>query len=85
MVKVNIKLTFDFHARPATFFVNKATQYQSDIDLKLHDQIANGKSILNVMTLEVVKGDVVELIINGVDELQAQEALQVFFLDYRDA
>lgn len=84
MVKMKVNLTFDFHARPATFFVNETMQYTSDIHLCHSHQKANGKSILSVMTLEVIRGDIIDLIIDGADEQKAKEGLQRFFLTYKD-
>lgn len=82
---MKVNLTFDFHARPATFLVNKTIQYQSEINiLFFNGQKANGKSILSVMALEIIKGDLIELIISGIDETEAKDGLQAFFITYKD-
>ncbi|GGA76591.1 phosphocarrier protein HPr [Ornithinibacillus halotolerans] len=69
------KITADtgVHARPATLLVNKAGQYQSDIDLTYNEKTVNLKSIMGVMSLGIPKGADIKVTANGNDE---EEAIQ---------
>jgi len=64
------------HARPASMFVKEAKKYQSTITVKLNDKEANGKSILEILTLGAERGARIEVTADGSDERQALEALR---------
>ena len=61
------------HARPATLLVNKAGQYQSEIELTYNEKTVNLKSIMGVMSLGIPKGADIKISANGSDE---EEAIQ---------
>ena len=63
------------HARASAKFVSTASRFQSRLDVKKGDKTVNGKSITGVMMLAAQKGSELELIIDGVDEEQMEEAL----------
>ena len=63
------------HARPATFFIQKATSYQASIWLEKEERRVNAKSLLGVLSLGVAKGMTVTLIADGQDENAALDAL----------
>ncbi|HLR09503.1 MAG TPA: phosphocarrier protein HPr [Bacillota bacterium] len=63
------------HARPATLLVNKAGQYESDIEITYNDKSANLKSIMGVMSLGIPKGAEVKITVNGGDEEEAMEGV----------
>jgi phosphocarrier protein HPr len=63
------------HARAAAKFVNQASLFESEINVKRNDRDVNGKSIMGVMMLAAAKGSEIELIIDGVDEKQAMQSL----------
>jgi phosphocarrier protein HPr len=67
------------HARPSKHLVITATKFKSEISLKKEDQIANVKSILELLTLAAECGTVLELISNGEDEAQAADAIEEIF------
>lgn len=56
------------HARPATFFIQKATSYQASIWLEKDERRVNAKSLLGVLSLGVAKDMTVTLIADGQDE-----------------
>ena len=58
------------HARPAASFVQKAQGFQCQITLSKNDKIANGKSILSLLTLGAEQGDQIILKAIG-DDAQA--------------
>ena len=56
------------HARPATFFIQKANCYKSTILVEKDDRKVNAKSLLGVLSLGIAKGMTVTLIADGQDE-----------------
>lgn len=63
------------HARPATFFIQKANEFKSSIWIEKEDRRVNAKSLLGVLSLGIVKGTAVNLIADGVDEANAIDTL----------
>ncbi len=59
------------HARPATFFIQKANEFKSSIWIEKDDRRVNAKSLLGVLSLGIVKGTAVNLIADGPDENDA--------------
>lgn len=56
------------HARPATFFIQKANSYKSTIWVEKDDRKVNAKSLLGVLSMGIAKGMTVTLIADGADE-----------------
>ena len=44
------------HARPATFFIQKANEFKSSIWIEKDERRVNAKSLLGVLSLGIVKG-----------------------------
>ena len=63
------------HARPATFFIQKANEYKSSIWVEKEERRVNAKSLLGVLSLGIVKGTPITLIADGSDEKEAVTAL----------
>jgi phosphocarrier protein len=63
------------HARPATFFIQKANCYKSTILIEKDDRKVNAKSLLGVLSLGIAKGMTVNLIADGQDEEAALNGL----------
>lgn len=63
------------HARPATFFIQKANEFKSSIWIEKDDRRVNAKSLLGVLSLGIVKGTAVNLIADGPDEADAIDTL----------
>jgi len=63
------------HARPATFFIQKANEYKCSIWVEKDERRVNAKSLLGVLSLGVVKGTTINLIADGVDEKEAVDGL----------
>ncbi len=72
---VTIKNSVGLHARPATFFIQKANSYRSSIWVEKEDCRVNAKSLLGVLSLGIVKGMTITLIADGNDESAAVEGL----------
>ena len=63
------------HARPATYFIQKANEFKSGIWVEKEERRVNAKSLLGVLSLGIVKGTTITLIADGVDEKEAVDAL----------
>ena len=63
------------HARPATFFIQKANAFKSSIWVEKEERRVNAKSLLGVLSLGIVKGTAITLIAEGVDEAAAVDTL----------
>ncbi|MBO4433001.1 MAG: HPr family phosphocarrier protein [Clostridia bacterium] len=63
------------HARPATFFIQKANEYKSSIWVEKDERKVNAKSLLGVLSLGIVGGTTVRIIADGVDAEQALQGL----------
>lgn len=72
---VTINNQVGLHARPATFFIQKANEFKSSIWVEREERRVNAKSLLGVLSLGIVKGTTVSLIADGADEQEAVDAL----------
>ena len=63
------------HARPSTFFIQKANEFKSSIWVEKEERRVNAKSLLGVLSLGIVKGTAITLIAEGVDEAAAVDTL----------
>lgn len=77
MVKRDVVITnnIGLHARPATFFIQKANSFKSSIWLEKDDRKVNAKSLLGVLSLGIAKGMTVTLIADGADDAVAIDTL----------
>ena len=73
--EVTINNNVGLHARPATFFIQKANSYKSSIWVEKDDRRVNAKSLLAVLSLGIVKGMTITLHADGADEAEAIEGL----------
>ena len=72
---VTIQNSVGLHARPATFFIQKANSYRCSIWVEKEDCRVNAKSLLGVLSLGISKGTAITLIADGADEADAVEGL----------
>ena len=63
------------HARPATFFIQKANEFKSSIWVEVEERRVNAKSLLGVLSLGIVGGTSIRIIADGSDEEEAVENL----------
>ena len=77
MITCNVTINnhVGLHARPATFFIQKANSYKCSIWVEKDDRRVNAKSLLGVLSLGVVQGMSVTLIADGTDEQAALDGL----------
>ncbi|MBE6781652.1 MAG: HPr family phosphocarrier protein [Ruminococcaceae bacterium] len=63
------------HARPATFFIQKANEFKSTVWVEKEERRVNAKSLLGVLSLGIVGGTKISIIVDGPDEESALNAL----------
>ena len=63
------------HARPATFFIQKANEFKSSIWVEKDERRVNANSLLGVLSLGIVGDTAIRILADGSDEQQAVEAL----------
>ena len=77
MVKQDVTITnnIGLHARPATFFIQKANSFKCSIWIEKDDRKVNAKSLLGVLSMGIAKGMTVTLLADGQDEERAIQGL----------
>ena len=73
--EVSINNEVGLHARPATFFIQKANEFKSGIWVEKDERRVNAKSLLGVLSLGITKGTTITLLADGSDEKEAVAAL----------
>ena len=73
---ITIQNSVGLHARPATFFIQKANSYKSSIWVEKDERRVNAKSLLGVLSLGITKGMTVTLIADGADGVEALNGLE---------
>ena len=73
--EVTINNEVGLHARPATFFIQKANEFKSGIWVEKDERRVNAKSLLGVLSLGITKGATITLLADGSDEKEAVAAL----------
>ena len=63
------------HARPATFFIQKANEFKSSIWIEREERRVNAKSLLGILSLGIVGGTAIRIIADGADEQLAVDSL----------
>ena len=78
MVSREVKIcnTVGLHARPATFFIQKANSYRSTVWIEKDERRVDAKSLLGVLSMGIAQGMTVSLIADGIDEAEALDGLQ---------
>ena len=74
--EVVVRCESGLHNKQATYFVQKANEFDSSIWLESDNRKMNAKSLLGIMSLGVVTGSVVSLIASGPDAEAAVNALE---------
>ena len=73
--EVDVKNQVGLHARPATFFIQKANEYKSSIWVEKEERRVNAKSLLGILSLGIVGGTPIRIIADGADEQLAVDGL----------
>lgn len=82
MIEKNLKIKhkWGLHARPAGKFIRLTGRYNSDVFLEKNGEKANGKSILEILSLALEYGSSVKIIVSGKDEKDALKSIEDFLL-----
>ena len=72
---VTIQNSVGLHARPATFFIQKANEFKSTVMVEKEERKVNAKSLLGVLSLGIIKGSTITISAEGPDEEDAVNAL----------
>ena len=72
---VEVKNQVGLHARPATFFIQKANSFKSSIWVEKEERRVNAKSLLGILSLGIVKGMTITIMAEGADENEAVDGL----------
>ena len=73
--EVTVQNQVGLHARPATFFIQKANEFKSSIWAEKDERRVNAKSLLGVLSLGIVGGTTIKIIADGSDEENSVESL----------
>ena len=73
--EVEVQNQVGLHARPATFFIQKANEFKSTIWVEKDERRVNAKSLLGVLSLGIVGGTIIKIIADGADESLAVDSL----------
>ena len=74
---VLVRCESGLHNRQATYFVQKANEFECSIMVESENRQMNAKSLLGIMSLSIVTGATVVLSASGTDEEAAVEALEL--------
>ena len=72
---VTIQNNVGLHARPATFFIQRANEFKSSIWVEKDERRVNAKSLLGVLSLGIVKGTKINIVVDGSDQEEAVNTL----------
>lgn len=81
--EVVVRCESGLHNKQATYFVQKANEFESSIWLESGNRKMNAKSLLGIMSLGIISGSTVTLSAVGTDEEAAVTALDALL--QRDA
>ena len=73
--EVVVQNQIGLHARPATFFIQRANEYKSTIWVEKDERRVSAKSLLGVLSLGITRGTSITLLAEGSDEETAINAL----------
>ena len=78
--EVIVRCESGLHNHQATYFVQKANEFDSRIWLESENRKMNAKSLLGIMSLGIVTGAKVTLSAEGADSEAAVDALEALLL-----
>ena len=73
--KTVLKCESGLHNKQATYFIQKANDFNSSIWIEANDRRMNAKSLLGVLSMAIVTGTEVTLSAEGPDEEEAVKTL----------
>ena len=73
--EVTVKNQVGLHARPATYFIQKANEFKSTIWVEKDERQVSAKSLLGVLSMGIVRGTTIVIRAEGTDEEASVDAL----------
>jgi phosphocarrier protein len=73
--EIKVENQVGLHARPATFFIQKANEFKSSIWVEKDERRVNAKSLLGILSLGINGGTPIRIIADGSDEQTAVNSL----------
>ena len=75
--EVVVRCESGLHNKQATYFVQKANEFESNIWLESGNRKMNAKSLLGIMSMGIVSGSTVTLSASGTEQEDAVNALEI--------
>jgi len=75
VITVCVNNQIGIRARPATIFVSEASKFQSSIQLRSNQRLVNGKSLLGVLSANILGGSTIMIYFEGPDEIKAKNKI----------
>ena len=63
------------HARPATFFIQRANEFKAGIWIVNDERKVNAKSLLGFLSLGITRGTKITIVADGSDQEEAVDSL----------
>jgi catabolite repression HPr-like protein len=84
MIKTSVVVKADpgFDGRPIALLVQEASQYASKVYIQVAEKNINAKSIMGMMSLNLIGGEEITVVTDGEDE--QLKALRHFLLTYNN-
>ena len=76
MVEQEISVISSLESRPAALFVQAASKFSSNINVRLDNKTVNAKSIMGIISLGILDGQEVVITADGEDAQQAVSELK---------
>ena len=78
--EIVVRCESGLHNKQATYFVQKANEFECSVWIESGSRKMNAKSLLGIMSLGIVSGSAVNLVASGSDAEAAIEALEALLL-----
>jgi len=81
MIEIPVVIRFNkgLDVRPIALLVREASQYSSTVHIQVEGKKINAKSIMGMMSLNLIEGEELIVITEGEDEQKAAEGIKTFF------
>lgn len=76
---VTINMTDSMESTPIAHLVQLANQFSSSIYFEMDTKKVNAKSIMGMMSLNLIGGEEITVVTDGEDEQKAAEGIKTFF------
>ena len=73
--EVVVQKQVGLHARPATFFIQRANEFKAGIWIVNDERKVNAKSLLGVLSLGITRGTKITIVADGSDQEEAVDSL----------